>query len=308
MPSFHNGEVEIAYLDEGEGDPILLVHGFASSKNVNWVYPTWVSELKKAGRRVIAFDNRGHGDSAKLYDSAQYEIAIMAGDIADLMDHLEIERADVMGYSLGARMTAVLARQPAAAAALGDFRRHRDWPDRGRRPRRKRRGGAGGAVARGRHRSRGAYLSRLRRPDPQRPPGAGRLPARLAPADDGGGGRRHRGAGADRGRHAKMKSRARRRRSARSFRARRCSTFPTATTCGRSATRSTRRAYWISCPGGREVRRSSQPAKCLTSAISATKRGDPCEARAVAVMRSGYHAADKGIAEQRQRDRRRAAT
>ena len=63
MPSFHNGAVEIAYLDEGEGDPIVLVHGFASSKNVNWVYPTWVSELKKDGRRVIALDNRGHGDS-----------------------------------------------------------------------------------------------------------------------------------------------------------------------------------------------------------------------------------------------------
>jgi pimeloyl-ACP methyl ester carboxylesterase len=110
MPSFHNGAVEIAYLDEGEGDPILLVHGFASTKNVNWVYPTWVSELKKSGRRVIAFDNRGHGDSAKLYDKSAYEIAIMAGDIAGLMDHLKIERADVMGYSLGSRMTAMLAR------------------------------------------------------------------------------------------------------------------------------------------------------------------------------------------------------
>jgi len=61
---------EIAYLDEGEGEPIMLVHGFASTKSVNWVYPTWVSELKKNGRRVIALDNRGHGDSAKLYDSA----------------------------------------------------------------------------------------------------------------------------------------------------------------------------------------------------------------------------------------------
>jgi pimeloyl-ACP methyl ester carboxylesterase len=110
MPSFHNGEVEIAYLDEGEGDPILLVHGFASTKNVNWVYPTWVSELKKNGRRVIAFDNRGHGDSAKLYDAKEYEIATMAGDIAALMDHLEIECADIMGYSLGSRMTAVLAQ------------------------------------------------------------------------------------------------------------------------------------------------------------------------------------------------------
>jgi pimeloyl-ACP methyl ester carboxylesterase len=109
MPSFHHGAVEIAYLDEGEGDPILLVHGFASTKNVNWVYPTWVSELKKSGRRVIAFDNRGHGDSGKLYDPAEYEIAIMAGDIAALMDHLKIARADVMGYSLGSRMTAMLA-------------------------------------------------------------------------------------------------------------------------------------------------------------------------------------------------------
>ena len=110
MPSFHNGAVEIAYLDEGEGDPILLVHGFASTKNVNWVYPTWVSELKKSGRRVIAFDNRGHGDSGKLYDPGAYEIATMAGDITALMDHLNIDRADVMGYSLGSRMTAVLAR------------------------------------------------------------------------------------------------------------------------------------------------------------------------------------------------------
>jgi len=109
MPSFRNGDVEIAYLDEGEGEPILLVHGFASTKNVNWVYPSWVSELKKAGRRVIALDNRGHGDSAKLYDPGAYHIPAMAGDVAALMDHLELSRADVMGYSLGARMTAWLA-------------------------------------------------------------------------------------------------------------------------------------------------------------------------------------------------------
>ena len=109
MPSFQHGNVEIAYLDEGEGEPIILVHGFASSKNVNWVYPTWVSDLKKAGRRVIALDNRGHGDSGKLYDAAQYEIAIMASDVIALLDHLQIERADVMGYSLGSRMTAVMA-------------------------------------------------------------------------------------------------------------------------------------------------------------------------------------------------------
>jgi pimeloyl-ACP methyl ester carboxylesterase len=109
MPSFHNGPVEIAYLDEGEGEPIVLVHGFASTKNVNWVYPTWVSELRKGGRRVIALDNRGHGESEKLYDIADYSIPIMAGDVTALLDHLEIPRADIMGYSLGGRMAAWLA-------------------------------------------------------------------------------------------------------------------------------------------------------------------------------------------------------
>ena len=109
MPSFHNGSVEIAYLDEGEGDPVILIHGFASSKNVNWVYPLWVSTLTKAGYRVIALDNRGHGESSKLYDPEQYSIGAMAGDARALMDHLTIERADMMGYSMGGRITAYLA-------------------------------------------------------------------------------------------------------------------------------------------------------------------------------------------------------
>jgi pimeloyl-ACP methyl ester carboxylesterase len=122
MPSFHHGAVEISYLDEGEGDPILLVHGFASSKNVNWVYPGWVSDLRKDGRRVVALDNRGHGESGKLYDPAQYDIDIMASDVIALMDHLGIQRADIMGYSLGGRMTAILARnepQRVRSAILG---------------------------------------------------------------------------------------------------------------------------------------------------------------------------------------------
>ena len=101
MPSFHHGDVEIAYLDEGEGEPILLVHGFASTKNVNWAYPGWVSELKRLGRRVIALDNRGHGESAKLYDSAQYEISIMASDVLALMDHLGAGKFMVLGFCIG---------------------------------------------------------------------------------------------------------------------------------------------------------------------------------------------------------------
>jgi pimeloyl-ACP methyl ester carboxylesterase len=110
MPQFRHGDVEIAYLDEGEGEPILLIHGFASNRMVNWVYPGWVTTLTGAGRRVIALDNRGHGESTKLYEPAEYHTAKLAEDARALLDHLGIERADVMGYSMGARITAFLAR------------------------------------------------------------------------------------------------------------------------------------------------------------------------------------------------------
>ena len=109
MASFSHDEVEIAYLDEGEGDPIVLVHGFASTKEVNWVEPGWVATLTQAKRRVIALDNRGHGASGKFYDPSAYHSSIMANDVRALLDHLKIERADVMGYSMGARITAFLA-------------------------------------------------------------------------------------------------------------------------------------------------------------------------------------------------------
>jgi len=113
MPSFTHDGVEIAYLDEGpsgrHADPIVLVHGFASNKEVNWVHPAWVMTLKDAGRRVIALDNRGHGRSSKLYDPARYHSAMMAEDVRALLDHLGIARADVMGYSMGARIAAFLA-------------------------------------------------------------------------------------------------------------------------------------------------------------------------------------------------------
>jgi pimeloyl-ACP methyl ester carboxylesterase len=109
MPSFKNGPVEIAFLDEGEGDPIILVHGFASTKEANWVAPAWVSTLASAGRRVVALDNRGHGASSKLYQPSDYHTSLMADDVRALLDHLRIDRADVMGYSMGARITAFLA-------------------------------------------------------------------------------------------------------------------------------------------------------------------------------------------------------
>src|ERR1044072_9244177 len=119
MPTFMNGGVEIAYLDEGEGDPIVLVHGFASNKEVNWAMPGWSTTLKRDDRRVIALDNRGHGQSTKLYDPALYHTDIMAGDVAALIEYLKLGRADVMGFSLGSRISVVLgARRPDPVGGL----------------------------------------------------------------------------------------------------------------------------------------------------------------------------------------------
>ncbi|MCP8940336.1 alpha/beta hydrolase [Alsobacter sp. SYSU M60028] len=114
MHVFSSDGVDIAFVDvppaaHGAGDPIVLVHGFASNHAVNWVNTHWVKTLAGAGRRVIALDNRGHGRSQKLYDPAAYSSDVMAEDVRRLMDHLGLRRADVMGYSMGARITAHLA-------------------------------------------------------------------------------------------------------------------------------------------------------------------------------------------------------
>ena len=114
MHFFSSDGVRIAYIDlaptgEDRGEPILLIHGFASNHTVNWVNTLWTKTLTHDGRRVIAIDNRGHGQSEKLYEPARYSTSLMARDAVNLLDHLGVERADVMGYSMGARITAFMA-------------------------------------------------------------------------------------------------------------------------------------------------------------------------------------------------------
>jgi pimeloyl-ACP methyl ester carboxylesterase len=108
MQRFQSDGVTISFIDEGEGSPILLIHGFASNSTVNWRNTNWIKTLSGTGFRVIAFDNRGHGQSEKLYDPAQYGGPVMAEDARRLLDHLRIARADVMGFSMGARISAFL--------------------------------------------------------------------------------------------------------------------------------------------------------------------------------------------------------
>ena len=109
MRHFSSHGIDIAFRGTGAGEPILLIHGFASNSVVNWYSTGWVSALVDDGRRVIAMDVRGHGGSAKLHDPAAYRPPLMAGDAANLLDHLAIPQADVMGYSMGGRIAACLA-------------------------------------------------------------------------------------------------------------------------------------------------------------------------------------------------------
>jgi pimeloyl-ACP methyl ester carboxylesterase len=106
MPTFASDDVELFYIDEGEGEPILLIHGFASNIAANWRDSSWIATLIHAGCRVIALDNRGHGKSEKLYEPHRYGAPEMAEDARRLLDHLGIPRADIMGYSMGARIAA----------------------------------------------------------------------------------------------------------------------------------------------------------------------------------------------------------
>jgi len=112
---FSSDGVRIAYIDApavplDRRAPILLIHGFASTHRINWFNPRWVDTLTQAGRRAIALDNRGHGQSEKLYAPEAYHSDVMARDALNLLDHLGVASADVMGYSMGARIAAFLAR------------------------------------------------------------------------------------------------------------------------------------------------------------------------------------------------------
>ena len=104
MPSFSTDDGDFTYFDEGDGRPIVLVHGFASSARVNWLDTGWIDWLVGAGYRTIALDNRGHGNSVKLHDPADYRLEKMAGDVLALIDHLGFERVRAIGYSMGARI------------------------------------------------------------------------------------------------------------------------------------------------------------------------------------------------------------
>ncbi|MGH7777837.1 MAG: alpha/beta fold hydrolase [Candidatus Dormibacterales bacterium] len=92
-----------------DGTPTLMLHGFASDYRLNWVGSRWQEALTSAGRLVVGLDLRGHGESSKPHDPGAYGQPLMATDCVGLLDHLGIGRADLVGYSMGARVALRLA-------------------------------------------------------------------------------------------------------------------------------------------------------------------------------------------------------
>jgi pimeloyl-ACP methyl ester carboxylesterase len=108
---FDSNGVKIRYVVEGKGEPVLLIHGYTASVEMNWKSPGIIKGLSK-DYQVIALDNRGHGKSEKPHDPKKYGME-MAEDAVRLLDHLQIKKAHIVGYSMGAIITAkLLATHP----------------------------------------------------------------------------------------------------------------------------------------------------------------------------------------------------
>lgn len=103
---FDSDGVRLHYEVHGpeRGVPLVVVHGFASDYRLNWVGTRWQEALTGAGFRVFGLDCRGHGNSDKPHERAAYSIEIMAGDVARLLDHVDVPAAGYLGYSMGARI------------------------------------------------------------------------------------------------------------------------------------------------------------------------------------------------------------
>jgi pimeloyl-ACP methyl ester carboxylesterase len=121
MAYFDSDGVQIYFEEHGEGEPVVLVHGFASRAEHNWGAMNWYMTLAPH-YRVVALDCRGHGKSGKPHDREAYGGETMGEDVIRLMDHLGIKRALIMGYSMGGRIvTGLLMSHPERlrAAVLG---------------------------------------------------------------------------------------------------------------------------------------------------------------------------------------------
>jgi pimeloyl-ACP methyl ester carboxylesterase len=111
VQSFDANGVKIRYFVEGKGEPVVLIHGWLSSAGINWALPG-PSALLAKNYRIIALDMRGHGLSDKPTKEEAYGLELVE-DIVRLLDHLKIQKAHIVGYSMGGIVAGkLLAKHP----------------------------------------------------------------------------------------------------------------------------------------------------------------------------------------------------
>ncbi|MEP9357256.1 alpha/beta fold hydrolase [Sphingomonas sp. KR3-1] len=97
--------VELAWTEMGQGRPVVLIHGYFSTAQVNWIKYGHAAKVAEKGFRVIMPDLRAHGFSDKPHDPAAYGPDVLMRDGFALIEHLGLTDYDLGGYSLGARTT-----------------------------------------------------------------------------------------------------------------------------------------------------------------------------------------------------------
>jgi pimeloyl-ACP methyl ester carboxylesterase len=122
MGSFESFDgTRLSYETDGDGTPVLLLHGFATDVYTNWIRPGITDALNRAGFRTIALDQRGHGMSDKPHADEAYADGAMVMDAKALLDHLGLDRVLGLGYSMGARnlLELITSDERVRAAVLG---------------------------------------------------------------------------------------------------------------------------------------------------------------------------------------------
>lgn len=123
MPHFTSGDgTSLYYDDQGDGDVVLLLHGFVGDVNIDWIRSGILDRLLDEGYRTVAYDARGHGLSDKPHGTDAYADDTLARDASGLLDSLGVDRCVVVGFSLGAQTALLLATlddRVRAVAALG---------------------------------------------------------------------------------------------------------------------------------------------------------------------------------------------
>src|SRR5689334_71566 len=95
--------VRLAWHEMGQGKPVVLLHGYISSADMNWIRFGHAAKVAQEGFRVIMPDLRAHGQSDAPHDPALYPPDVLADDGFALLEHLGLTQYDLGGYSLGAR-------------------------------------------------------------------------------------------------------------------------------------------------------------------------------------------------------------